>query len=103
MQTINQDGQDTKIYLNFGRDLSSNTALTMSLEPERGDDIDVTPTIETSDMWLEDEYLTANYYVSYTITEDMFEDYTGRWRVKGTATIDSVIYPAEYKYFMVTA
>jgi hypothetical protein len=102
MQIINQDGEGEKLYLNFGRDVSTATAFTMNLQPEVGDDIDVTPVLETSDTWVGDQLMEANYFVSHTTTTDMFSDYTGRWRMKGTATISGVIYTAEYVNFMVT-
>lgn len=102
MQIINQDSEGQKLYIDFVRDLSTATALTMNLQPERGSDIDVTPTLETSDTWVGDKLMEANQFVSHTITADMFSAYTGKWRMKATATISGVIYPVEFVEFMVT-
>lgn len=106
MQIVNKEGYGEKIYLNFGLDISSNTALTMTIEPEKGSDIDVTPTLETADTWVNDQLYEANQFVSYTITDGMFDDFdienAIRCRMKGTATVGSAVYTAEYKYLQVT-
>jgi hypothetical protein len=102
MQIISQDEEGQKLYLDFGIDILSNTALTMNFEPKVGDDIDVTPTLETSNLWVGDKQFLANQFVSYTVTTDMFSDYTGKWRMKATATVSGVIYSTQYVDFQVT-
>ena len=103
MQIINKDAYGGKLYVNFGRDISAATTLTLKLQPEVGADIGVTPTLETSDAWVGDEQFDANQFVSYTITDGMFDNYVGRYRAKATATVGSTVYSTEYKLFEVTA
>jgi hypothetical protein len=103
MQIINQDEEGQKLYLNFGRDISSYTALTIEFEPKVGDKItSLMPTLETSDTWVGDQQMLANEFVSYAVTTDMFSRYTGIWRMKATATVGGVIYSTQNVEFQVT-
>lgn len=103
MQIINQDSEGKKLYINFGFDVSSATAFTMEMQPKVGGSVNVTPTLETSNTWVTDKQLIANEFVSYTTTADMFSDYTGKWRMKATATVGSRLYSTELEDFMVSA
>lgn len=103
MQTVNQDAHGGKLYYNFGLDISSNTELKIEFQPEVGSGIEEkTPTLETSNVWVGDVVYMANEFVSYTITEDMFQAYTGRWRMKAQATVAAIIYTNGFVDFMVT-
>lgn len=102
MQIINRDSYGQALYFDLGVDISSATALTLKLQPEVGSDVDVTPILGASDVWVGDQQFLANQYVYYTITDGMFDAYTGRWRGKATATVGSRVYGSEYKLFRVT-
>lgn len=107
MQVINKKEYGTKIYINYGRDISSATSLSMVLEPEVGKSMTLTPTLETSNAWVDDEQYIANEFASYTTTENMFDPesvvngYIGRWKIKGEAVVGSAKYPAKSKLLRV--
>ncbi len=87
MQNFNQDSFGQKLYFNFRQDISANTALAMELEPQEGDSSDVTPVLETADLYVGDEQFLANEYVSYTIQDGDFDEYAGLWKAIVTATL----------------
>ena len=102
MQNINIDGVGQKIYSNFGVDISAATVLTMTLEPEQGQKIEVTPILETANKDVGDDKFLANQFVSHTTTLEQFP-FVGRWRVKSTATTAGVVKVARYVFFRVMA
>ena len=102
MQNTNVDEVGKKIYSNFGEDISAATVLTMTLEPEEGQKIEVTPILETANKDVGDETFLAKQFVSHTATLEEFP-YVGRWRVKSTATIAGVVKVARYVFFRVMA
>lgn len=98
MQKINKSTFGEKLYIDFNEDISSNTALTMKLQPRSGEVIEVTPTLETTDLYVEDQLHEANQYVSYTTTSGMFDNYApGQYRAKATATLPSKTISTDYE------
>ena len=102
MINYNQDAYGNVIYCDFREDISSATTLSMTLQPRRGKSVTVTPTLGTSDQALGDETLTANYYVKYTVTDGMFDNYVGDWRKKATAVISTVKKSTPWTLFRVS-
>lgn len=91
MINFNKDASGQKLRVNFNQDISSGSIFKMYMEPQiNGEVREISPAVlGTSDVMVGDEKFLANQYLEYTIQADDFEDYTGIWRVKGTA--DGVI------------
>ena len=103
MQSVNKDGFGQKLYVDFNQDISANTALTITFRPEAGDEIDKTPTLETTDIYVGDQYYQANQYVSYTVEDGVFDGYIGRYQMKATATLATETVATRWEFFRVTA
>lgn len=101
MQTVNKDAIGAKLYINMGEDISANTALAATLQPESGSKISVTPTLGTSDIWVQDVLYLANNYVTYTTTDGVFDNYTGRYRMKAVVTLPTKTISIDYELFQV--
>lgn len=101
MQNVNIDSAGSKLYLNFGQDISTGTDLSMTLQPESGQLKTVTPTVGTSNVTVDNQNLLANEYLEYTIQDGDFEQYHGRWRMKGSATVSGEIIVPNYVLFRV--
>jgi hypothetical protein len=101
MQKINVDSFGEKIYVDFGEDISTNTALSATLRPQSGADAEKTPVLETADLWVEDKKLLANQFVSYTTQSGDFDDWVGTWQIKAVATLPSMTISTEYVKFVV--
>ncbi len=102
MININKDSYGQKIRVNFGQSLVSATTLTMKFIPKSGADIDVTPTLGTTRVEVGDSYYSANEYLEFTITENLFDDYVGLWKKEATALIGSELVAMEPELFRVT-
>jgi len=102
MININKDSYGQKIRVNLGQSLTAATDLTMKFVPKYGSEIDVTPTLGTSRVEVGDEYYEANQYLTYTVTDGMFDDYIGLWKKKATATISGEVISTELELFRVT-
>lgn len=91
MQNINIDTFGDKLYINFREDISSNTALAMTIQPkDGGEKIEVTPTLGTTKTTVGSVDYEANQFVEYPTTEGMFNDSgEGIYRMKATATLSS--------------
>ena len=89
MQSFNQDSYGKILYVNFGEDVSTATAYELEIEPQSGDVKTATPTLGTSNVVVGDETFNANEFVKYTIIDSFFDQYVGKWRVKGKATMSS--------------
>ncbi len=101
-QTHNQDAYGYKIYCDFGEDVSASSAFTMTIVPQRGDEISATPSIEASDNTLGERTFEANKHVSYTVPSGKFDDHVGRYRVMATALVGSEMKVTKWQYFKVT-
>jgi len=86
--SINKDSYGDIIYLNMGEDVSTNTSLELTLEPQQGEKITRTPTVGTSTVVINDECYIANEYLQYTtISGDI--DKAGKWRIQGIVQISA--------------
>jgi hypothetical protein len=103
MINYNQNSFGQKLRVNFGENVSSATACQLDLQPESGEIIEKIPVLGTVDVDVGDETFLANEYVEYTTEEDVFEDWTGRWRAKAIATLSGETIATEYVLFRVTA
>lgn len=102
MTAFNLDGIGQVIRVNFNQDISTATAFSMKLLPENGDEIEVTPTLGTSDTTVDDQTYLANEFVEYTTTDGLFDDGgAGRWQKKATATLASSTPATNYELFRV--
>ena len=101
MINFNKDAYGQKIRVNFGQDISSASAFTMTIEPRVGEEQNLTPTLGTSDVNVGDERYLQNQYVEYTITDGQFDDYEGIWRKKATALVGTEMIAVEYDQFRV--
>lgn len=88
MLNFNVDASGQKLRVNFGRDVSTGTTFTVSLEPRSGDTLERVPTLGIVNVDVGDGAFQANEYVEYTTQADEFE-FVGIWRAKGTATLAS--------------
>jgi hypothetical protein len=103
MQNFSKDGVGQKLYINFDTDVSTATSYDMTIQPENGEIQEVTPTLGTSDIVVNEKTFLANQYVEYAITADMFATHVGRWRAKAKATFSSTnILSTRYVLFRVT-
>ncbi len=101
MQNINIDSAGSKLYINFGRDISTGTDLKLTLQPESGEIKEVTPTVGTSNIDIDNKNMLANQYIQYTTLGGDFEQYYGRWRMKGSATVSGETFVTDYILFRV--
>jgi hypothetical protein len=101
MQKFNIDSVSQIIRVDLGQDISAATVLTMTLEPNVGDKVEVTPTVGVSDVGVGDQTFLANEYVEYALQAEEF-DYVGRWRAKATAKLASSTVASDYVLFRVT-
>ena len=101
MQTYNKDAYGYKIYADFGEDVSASTAFTMTIIPQEGEEIAVTPTIETSDVTVGDQTYTGNEVVSYTVESGKFDDYAGRYRFMATALVGTEMKVTPWQEFRI--
>jgi hypothetical protein len=71
----------------------------MEMQPERGDKVEVTPVLGTTEIQVGDETFLANRYVSHTITSGQLE-YVGKWKMKATAKLSSTeVKATKYIFF----
>jgi hypothetical protein len=101
MINYNISGIGQKIRVNFNQDISSASKYTMTIEPERGEPQELTPTLGTVAVVEGDKKFLANEYVEFTITAGLFLDKTDRWRVKATAVIGGNTIATNYHLFRV--
>ena len=101
MINFNKDSFGQTLRVNFGQDVSTATEFSLEMQPENGETVTKTPTLGTSDVDVGDETFIANYYVDYAVTEDVFSDYTGRWRAKAIATLPGETIATDYVLFRV--
>ena len=100
MISYNIDASGQKLRVNFDEDISSATDLTMSMQPERGAVITVTPTLGTADVEVGDETFLANQYVEYAVIADQFT-YIGRYLLKAAVTLSGVVIVPNAELFRV--
>jgi hypothetical protein len=100
MQNFNIDGSGQKIYVDFGQDISTYTALSLIMEPQTGSKITVTPTLGTEDADVDDQTYSANEYVYFSLTADIFP-VDGLWKVKAVATLPAEEISTNYDFFRV--
>ena len=101
MISFNIDSYGGKLRVNFGQDISAGTAFTMTIQPEKGESQELTPTLGTSDTDVGDETYLENEFVEFTITDGLFTT-AGQWRKKAVATVGGVDIGTQYSYFRVT-
>lgn len=101
MIKFNKSAYGQTLRVNIGQDISAATAFALTLQPEVGDKLELTPTLGTANVDVGDETFTANEYVEYITTSGLF-DFTGRWRAKATATLATSIVSSDYRFFRVT-
>ena len=102
MISYNKSAYGEELRVNFNTDVSSASAFTMKIEPQSGEEISKTPTLGTSDVVVGDETFSANQYCEYTTVAEDFSTYTGKWRVRATATLASSIVASDWVEFRVT-
>lgn len=102
MQAYNQDSYGEKIRCRFTSDVSTANSYQLTFEPQNGADFTKSATLGASDVYEGDQFFEANKYIEYTTEDDIFDDYAGRWRVKGEAFFTSSTLSSEYKTFRVT-
>jgi hypothetical protein len=102
MQKFNKDDIGQTLYVNFDQDISTQTAISILLLPQSGDELTKTGTLGTSDVWVEDQKFEANKYATYTIEDGVFDDWVGLWQYKGIATLTSTTVSTDYRNFRVT-
>jgi hypothetical protein len=101
MQVFNKDGIGQVLYVNFGQDISTQTAISIKLNPQSGTELTKTGTLETSDLYVGDQQYLANQYASYTLEDGVFDDWIGIWEAKGIATLTSTTVATDYEKFRV--
>jgi hypothetical protein len=99
MINYNQDSFGQKLRVNFRQDVSTATAYTLEMQPESGETVEKVPALGTVDVDVGDETFLANQYVEYTIEENVFDDYAGRWRAKAIATLPTETISTNYMFF----
>jgi hypothetical protein len=99
---FNQASAGDVIRVNFGQDISNGTVFKMIIEEQFGEAQEVTATLGTADIAVDDETYEANQYIEYTTTSATFtKNTTGRWRKKGVATLPSQTIATNYSFFRV--
>ena len=90
MTDYNKGEYGQTIYVNMGEDVSTNTELSLILEPAIGTKKEISSgvTVGSANVDVNDETYLANEYLQYTIAADDL-DYAGLWRKKGEATLSS--------------
>lgn len=101
MQVFNKDGIGQVLYVNFGVDISTQTAISILLNPQSGDELTKTGVLGTTDKVVGDQKFLANQYAYWTVTEDVFDDWIGLWQYKGVATLTSTTVATDYELFRV--
>ena len=102
MQTHNKDAYGYKLYCDFGEDVSASTEFTMTITPQRGDDITVTPSIEATANTVGERTYAANKHVSYTVPSGKFDSFVGRYRMMATALVGTEMKASKWQEFKIT-
>jgi hypothetical protein len=98
---LNKDEYGQTLRVNFNEDISTATAYNFILEPKRGDKLEKTGTLGTSNVDVDDETYLANQYIEY-VTADGDIDQAGQWRMKAEATMSSTqVISTDYQEFTV--
>jgi hypothetical protein len=103
MQKFNKDDIGQTLYVDFNQDISTQTAISIKLNPQSGDELTKTGTLGTSDVWVEDQKMLANQYATYTVEDGVFDDWSddAKWQYKGIATLTSTTVATDYRDFTV--
>lgn len=92
MTNYNFEEYGQTLYANLDEDVSTATELTMIIEPQLGEPIEVNTSsgvaLGTTNVTVNDQTYLANYYITYTI-KDGDLDYAGLWRNQGKAQLSA--------------
>jgi len=102
--TYNKNEYGSKIYADFGVDISKATNKTIYLQPKFGDEKTFTANLisGTKNVEVDDMGYIAKEFLEYTL-QDGDLDYVGQWRVRGSVVLGGKLIKTDYVLFTVLA